>query len=128
MVGLWAYNVPQCLEALKDVGMEGKVGLISFDEDELTLQGIKDGYVHGTVVQQPYEFGYQSVKYLKALVGGDTSMIPENKQLDIPTKVIKKNNVEVIYITGDSKIKNFQIYLDNICFTEEEITKIRSFN
>ena len=94
MVGLWAYNVPQCLEALKDVGMEGKVGLISFDEDELTLQGIKDGYVHGTVVQQPYEFGYQSVKYLKALVGGDTSMIPENKQLDIPTKVIKKNNVE----------------------------------
>ena len=68
--------------------------LISFDEDELTLQGIKDGYVHGTVVQQPYEFGYQSVKYLKALIQGDTSMIPENKQLDIPTKVIKKDNVE----------------------------------
>ncbi|MBB13748.1 ABC transporter substrate-binding protein [Candidatus Poribacteria bacterium] len=94
MVGLWAYNVPQCLEALKDVGMEGKIRLISFDEDELTLQGIKDGYVHGTVVQQPYEFGYQSVKYLKALIQGDTSMIPENKQLDIPTKVIKKDNVE----------------------------------
>jgi len=40
------------------------------------------------------------------------------------TNLIKKNNVEVIYITGDSKIKNFQIYLDNICFTEEEINEI----
>ena len=40
------------------------------------------------------------------------------------TNLIKKNNIEVIYITGDSKIKNFQIYLDNICFTEEEINEI----
>ena len=62
MVGLWAYNTPQCLEAVKDAGMEGKVKLISFDEDNSTLQGIKDGHVHGTVVQQPYEFGYQSMK------------------------------------------------------------------
>ena len=27
MVGLWAYNVPQCLEALKDVGKEGEIKL-----------------------------------------------------------------------------------------------------
>ena len=47
MVGLWAYNVPQCLEALKDVGKEGKVKLISFDEDELTLQGIKSTFIDG---------------------------------------------------------------------------------
>jgi ribose transport system substrate-binding protein len=94
MVGLWAYNIPQCLEALKDSGMEGKVKLISFDEDELTLQGIKDGHIHGTIVQQPYQFGYQSVKYLKALEEGDTSMIPANKMLDIPTKEIKKDNVD----------------------------------
>ncbi len=94
MVGLWAYNIPQCLEALKDNGMEGKVKLISFDEDELTLQGIKDGHVHGTIVQQPYQFGYQSVKYLKALEEGDMSMIPANKMLDIPTKEIKKDNVD----------------------------------
>ena len=94
MIGLWAYNVPQCLEALKDVDKQGKIKLISFDEDELTLQGIKDGYVHGTVVQQPYEFGYQSVKYLKTLVEGETVEIPDSKQLDIPTKVIKQNNVD----------------------------------
>ena len=94
MVGLWAYNIPQCLEAVKDAGMEGKVKLISFDEDNSTLQGIKDGHVHGTVVQQPYEFGYQSMKYLKALADGDASVIPPNKTLDIPTRVIKRDNVD----------------------------------
>ena len=94
MVGLWAYNIPQCLEALKDVGMAGKIKLVGFDEAELTLQGIKDGHIYATVVQQPYEFGYQSVKYLKALEEGDTSMIPENKMLDIPTKIIKQDNVD----------------------------------
>ena len=94
MVGLWAYNTPQCLEAVKDARMEGRVKLISFDEDNLTLQGIKDGHVHGTVVQQPYEFGYQSMKYLKALAEGDTSVIPPNKMLDIPTRVIKRDNVD----------------------------------
>ncbi|MAJ74728.1 sugar ABC transporter substrate-binding protein [Candidatus Poribacteria bacterium] len=104
MVGLWAYNVPQCLEALKDVGKEGKVKLISFDEDELTLQGIKDGHIVGTVVQQPYEFGYQSVKYLKALVENQTVDLPDNKQLDIPTKVIKQENVEDFW----SNLKSLQ--------------------
>ena len=27
-----------------------------------TLQGIKDGYIQGTIVQQPISFGYLSVK------------------------------------------------------------------
>ena len=42
--------------------------------------------------------------------------------------LITKNNIEVIYITGfvtgDSKIKNFQIYMDDTCFIEEEINEI----
>ena len=42
--------------------------------------------------------------------------------------VIKKDNVEVIYIfgfiTGDEKIKNFQIYMQDICFEEKEINEI----
>jgi len=42
--------------------------------------------------------------------------------------VIKKDNVEVIYIfgfvTGNEKIKNFQIYMKDICFEEKEINEI----
>src|ERR1700731_4716499 len=62
LVGLWAYNPPAILSAVKAAKKEGKVHIVGFDEDELTLQGIQDGYIHGTVVQQPFEFGYQSLK------------------------------------------------------------------
>ena len=92
MVGLWAYNIPACLEAVKDAGKEGQIKLVSFDEDDATLQGIIDGHVYGTVVQQPFTFGYQSIKYLKALSEGDTSVIPEGKEEFVPTRVIKQEN------------------------------------
>ena len=42
--------------------------------------------------------------------------------------VIRKNDVEVVYIfgfiTGKSKIKNFQVYMEDICFDEEKINEI----
>ena len=47
MVGLFAYNPPLILEALKQGDKLGKVKVIAFDEADATLQGIKDGTVHG---------------------------------------------------------------------------------
>jgi ribose transport system substrate-binding protein len=43
MVGLWAYNVPAGLAAVKEANKVGRIKLVSFDEDDLTLQGIADG-------------------------------------------------------------------------------------
>ena len=40
----------------------GKIKIVGFDEDPRTLRGVPEGMIEGTVVQQPYEFGYQSVK------------------------------------------------------------------
>ena len=45
------------LQALKDGGRLGKVQLVAFDEADDTLQGIVDGQVFGTVVQNPYQYG-----------------------------------------------------------------------
>jgi ribose transport system substrate-binding protein len=45
-------------------------------------------------VQQPYEFGYQSVKIMAQILGGDKSVIPANKQINVPTLIIKKDGVE----------------------------------
>ena len=58
LVGLWAYNTPQIYQAVKGAGQEGKVKIVGFDEDALTLRGISEGVVSSTVVQQPFEFGY----------------------------------------------------------------------
>jgi ribose transport system substrate-binding protein len=44
-------------------------------------------------VQQPYEFGYQSMIDMIKLINGDRSFIPANKLIIIPTRVIEKSNV-----------------------------------
>jgi len=94
LVGLWSYNGPAILNAVKDAGKVGQVKIVCFDEEDETLTGVKDGSIFATVVQQPFEFGYQSVKLMAQILGGDKSAIPANKQINVPTLVIKKDSVE----------------------------------
>jgi ribose transport system substrate-binding protein len=61
LVGLWSYNGPAILNAVKDSNKVGKVKIVCFDEEEETLQGVRDGAIFATVVQQPYQFGYQAI-------------------------------------------------------------------
>lgn len=94
LVGLWSYNGPAIVGAVKEAGRSGEVKIIAFDEEDETLAGIKDGSIYGTVVQQPYEFGYQAIHLMTKVLRGDRSGIPANKLVLIPTLVIKKDNVE----------------------------------
>jgi ABC-type sugar transport system substrate-binding protein len=70
------------------------IAVIGFDEQDDTLQGIEDGEVYGTISQQPFNYGYQSVRVCKALIDGDTSVIPKNGIIDMPLMVVKKDNVQ----------------------------------
>ncbi|HEX2528562.1 MAG TPA: sugar-binding protein [Geminicoccus sp.] len=94
LVGLYSYNTPQIVEAVRAAGKTGAVKVIGFDEDPVTLRGIADGIVDATVVQQPFEFGYQSMIGLAKVIEGDKSFIPENGLMIVPTKVIDASNVE----------------------------------
>jgi ribose transport system substrate-binding protein len=94
LVGLWSYNGPAILNAVKDAGKAGQVKIVCFDEDSATLAGIKEGSIYATVVQQPYEFGYQSVQLMAKVLAGDRSVIPSDKQKVIPTLEVKRDNVE----------------------------------
>mgnify|MGYP002628163193 CR=1 FL=1 len=94
MVGLFDYNAPQIVEELKQSNKVGLVKVVSFDEHAGTLAAIKEGIIYGTVVQNPYDYGYQSIKVLHAIKSGDTGMIPENGIIEIPARIIRKDNVE----------------------------------
>lgn len=94
MVGLWSYNGPAILGAIRDAGKIGKVKIIAFDEEDETLNGIKDGSIYATVVQQPFEFGYQSMTLMAKILDGDRSGIPASKQIFVPTLPIKKDQVD----------------------------------
>lgn len=91
-VGLFAYNPPLILESLSRAGKLGQVKVVGFDEADETLQGILDGHVHGTVVQNPYEYGYRSIELLAELAKGNASVIPEKGFIDIPAREIRKDN------------------------------------
>ncbi|WP_437683526.1 sugar-binding protein [Sorangium sp. So ce131] len=94
LIGLNAYHTPALLEALKQAGKKGKIQVVGFDEQDATLQAIKDGETVGTVVQNPYMYGKESVRVLAAIVRGDTSVVPENKFIAIPVRTIRKDNLE----------------------------------
>lgn len=103
MVGLFAYNPPLMLEALAQANKLGQVKVIAFDEDDATLAGIQKGTVHGTVVQNPYMYGFKSVEILSALANGKTDVIPASKFIDIPARQIRKDNVDEFW--ADLKLK-----------------------
>ena len=94
MVGLFAYNPPACIDAIREAGKLDQIKVCGFDEQESFLQAIKDGHAHGTISQQPWNYGYNSVKLLKSSMDGDTSAIPENRFIDVGYKVITKANID----------------------------------
>ncbi|MBV8747868.1 MAG: sugar-binding protein [Xanthobacteraceae bacterium] len=94
MVGFYSYNTPRIYEALKEAGKIGKVTIIGFDEDPITLGGVKEGTIVGTVVQQPYEWGYQGMKDMAKYLEGDKSFVPANGLIIVPTRIIDKSNVD----------------------------------
>ena len=103
MVGLFAYNPPLMLEALAQANKLGAVKVVAFDEDDATLAGIQKGTVHGTVVQNPYMYGYKSVEILAELAKGNAAVVPTDKFIDIPARQIRKDNVEEFW--ADLKTK-----------------------
>lgn len=105
MTGLFEYNSTLAVEVLKQTGKQGKVQLAAFDEGADVIAGIKEGFVLGTVVQDPYGYGFESVRVLHAFTKGDMSMVPANGVISIPAKVIKKDNAEAFWKDLKAKIK-----------------------
>ena len=94
LVGLWSYNGPAILNAVREAGKIGRVRIVTFDEADETLAGIREGAIHATVVQQPFEFGYQAITRMAQAVRGDRSFIPESKQIIVPTLIVNRTNVD----------------------------------
>ena len=87
LVGLWSYNGPAILNAVNEAGK--KISIVCFDEEDETLAGVRDGAIYGTIVQQPYEFGYRSVHLLADYLSGKNT-IPQDKKIIIPVQTIKQ--------------------------------------
>ena len=92
LVGLYNYNGPAILNAVRSAGKQGKVKIVCFDENAETLEGVASGDIYGTVVQQPYEFGKQAITKMTHYLAGDKAALGGGKQI-IPTRSLKKDDI-----------------------------------
>ena len=103
IVGLWGYNGFLAVSALADKPGHN-IQIVGFDEDIETIAAIRDGKMVCSVVQNPYEFGYQSIKMLAKIHRGEPVDIPENKMIYVPVRVLNKDNVDTIEADINQKI------------------------
>lgn len=96
VVGLYGYVGPAAMRALGAAEKLGDVEVVAFDEHDETLQGIIDGHIHGTVVQDPYQYGYESVRLLASLVRQRAEEVPlaGAGTLYLPCTLLRSDNVE----------------------------------
>jgi len=96
MVGLYSKNGPACVAAVDEAGKSSEVQTVAFDDLEDTLKGIRDSKIFGTVVQDPYQYGYESVRLLSQLHESDDLELPFrfSGNLNIGCEIIDKDNVD----------------------------------
>jgi len=94
LVGLWASNPPAIYTAVKNQKMTGKVKIVGFDENPDTLAGIRAGDITGTIVQDPFGFGYESVKLMAAIAKGDRTGVPTSGKQIVPHRLITSENID----------------------------------
>lgn len=109
LVGLWAYNPPAILNAVKEAKREGKVKIIGFDENNETLQGIEEGTIYGTVVQNPYMFGKRAAEVMAKIARGEDPKLPKDGKENIEERIITKQGG-----AGRLKVNNFKAELDQL--------------
>ena len=95
IVGLWGYNAPQAVNALEGTP-EREVKVVGSDESVETMRAIRLGKEVGSVAQQPFEFGYQSIKMLAKLARGEAVEIPENGAIYVDTYLITQENLDEV--------------------------------
>ncbi len=87
------YQGPAILTAVRGAGRAGQVKIVCFDAASDTLTGIAAGDIYGTIVQMPYNFGYQTILRMEKYLHGDKTQLAEGKIL-LPSRALTKDKVE----------------------------------
>ena len=103
VTGLFEYNSVLAVEVFKQAGKTGQIKIAAFDEGADVIEAIRQGTVLGTVVQDPYGYGYESIKLLHALNQGNLAALPASGTVNIAARTITRENVDAFW--ADLKVK-----------------------
>lgn len=81
LVGIYSYDGPAILQAVRAAGKNGRVKIVCFDDDPATLDGIATGDIYGSVVQTSSRIGYETVSRMEKYLSGDKTQLAQGKVL-----------------------------------------------
>lgn len=90
VLGTSAYDVQAAAKIKVEMGLDDMV-LIGYDDQEETLNYIREGVINGIIVQDPYNMGYMGVKLLKDYLDGKPL---EQEVYDTGTITVTAENVD----------------------------------
>ncbi|MCO6045465.1 substrate-binding domain-containing protein [Aeoliella sp. ICT_H6.2] len=97
IVGLNSYHAAQILKVLEAQQALDKVKVISFDTEDATLEGVEQGHIYATVAQDPYQYGYEAVRWLAdncQRSGNQLPLVGTRSTVHISTQAIRAEDVQ----------------------------------
>jgi ribose transport system substrate-binding protein len=104
LVGLYSYNGPAILAAVRSAGKAGQVKIVCFDDDNDTLAGVAAGDIYGTVVQISTRIGYETISRMDKYLGGDKTQLSQGNIL-FNSLPVEKSMVESLQAWRQDKLQ-----------------------
>jgi len=89
IIGTNEYSAVGAADAIKDMGLSGKIKMVGFDNSIEEVQLLEEGVFVGIVVQKPFNMGYLGVEQAYKIIQGDDYKF----QLDSGSELITKENM-----------------------------------
>ena len=105
VVGISGYHGPALHAAVQAAGKVGAVQIVCFDDNTDTLAGIVAGDIHGTIAQNPFQIGKQTIVHMDKYLRGDKSQLAD-PTIYTSSRALTKTNVEH-YIAEQKNISYF---------------------
>lgn len=108
-VGMNAQHGGLILETLKEKEKLNQVKVVAFDESASTLDGIRDGEIFATVVQDPYRYGYEAIRRIATICRGEDGLRPlsgSKSTFNISVQPVRKADVDEFQKQLDERLKN----------------------
>ncbi|BCJ94523.1 ribose import binding protein RbsB [Anaerocolumna cellulosilytica] len=74
-------------QAVNEAGLTGKIMIIGFNGDPSAIEAIQNGYMQGTIAQQPYEMGALGVEIANTLLNGGTITYDDRETKELFSEV-----------------------------------------
>jgi ribose transport system substrate-binding protein len=78
------------LRALQTAGRAGEIRLVGFDNNEVLLEGMRNGQIDGLTLQDPFDMGYRGVKTAVSIMNGELV----ERQVDTRMMMVTPDNLD----------------------------------